>query len=174
MATATIPSIDQAKTEKFLEKLVNDIGAATRGALRALSYIGDKLGIFKALAAHGAVTPEELAHKTGLQPRYLREWLGAMTTAEYVEYDPRTGKYFLPPEHALPLADEEFPYFAGGFLQMIVPTVTVAPKVAEAFRQGGGVSQSEYSPEMFESIERATPLGTSINWFRNGSRPCRR
>ncbi len=153
MATATIPSIDQAKTEKFLEKLVNDIGAATRGAL---SYIGDKLGIFKALAAHGAVTPEELAHKTGLQPRYLREWLGAMTTAEYVEYDPRTGKYFLPPEHALPLADEEFPYFAGGFLQMIVPTVTVAPKVAEAFRQCGGVSQSEYSPEMFESIERAT------------------
>ena len=159
MGTAAKPEYrpwDQTKANKFLERLLDDIGTATRGAL---SYIGDKLGIFKALAGAGPVTVEELAEKTGLNARYLREWLGAMATAQYLEYYPDTARYFLPPEHAAPLADEDFPYFAGGFLELIVPTVSMAPKVAEAFRSGKGVPQSEYSPEMFESIERATAPG---------------
>jgi 2-polyprenyl-3-methyl-5-hydroxy-6-metoxy-1,4-benzoquinol methylase len=151
--TAKPPEIDQAKLEAFVERIVLDVGTAMRGAL---SYIGDRLGIFKALADAGPVTPAELAERTGLHERYLREWLGSMATAEYVEYDAASGRYHLPPEHALPLADEEFPFFAGGFLQMVVPTVTVAPKVAEAFRTGRGVTQEEYSPEMYEGIERMT------------------
>jgi SAM-dependent methyltransferase len=85
-----------------------------------------------------------------------------MATAEYVEYDAAAGRYRLPPEHALPLADEEFPFFTGGLLQMAVPTVTVAPKVAEAFRTGRGVTQDEYSPEMYEAIERLT-----APWYRH-------
>jgi SAM-dependent methyltransferase len=151
--TAPPPALDQAKLEAFVERLVLDIGTAMRGGL---SYIGDRLGIFKALADGEPVTPSELAERTGLNERYLREWLGSMTTAEYVEYDTATGRYRLPPEHALPLADEEFPFFTGGFQQMVVPTVTVAPKVADAFRTGGGVTQDEYSPEMYEAIERMT------------------
>lgn len=152
MATESRP-IDQARVERFLEQLVNDIGTAMRGAL---AYVGDRLGIFKAMSSAGAVTAEDLASSTGLSARYLREWLAAMATAGWVEYDPATGRYLLPPEHALALADEDFPYFAGGFLEMIVPAVSVAPQVAEAFRTGRGVPQSEYSPEMFEAIERAT------------------
>jgi SAM-dependent methyltransferase len=152
MATAATP-LDQKKIEKFLEQIVNDVGTAARGAL---SYIGDKLGIFKAMAEAGPVTVEQLAQKTGLNARYLREWLGTMATADYVEYRPETDTYFLPPEHALPLANENFPFFVGGFLEMIVPAISVAPKVAEAFRTGKGVPQSEYSPEMFEAIERGT------------------
>ena len=62
------PSLDQAKVEKFVERMVEDIATATRGAL---SYIGDRLGIFKAMAAAGPVTVEELAKKTGLDARYL-------------------------------------------------------------------------------------------------------
>lgn len=152
MPTETKP-LDQAKVEKFVERMVDDIATATRGAL---SYIGDKLGIFKAMAAAGPVTVEELAKKTRLNARYLREWLGAMATAQYVEYHADTGKYYLPPEHAAPLADENFPFFVGGFIEMIVPTVSVAPKVAKAFKNGKGVPQSDYSPEMFEAIERGT------------------
>lgn len=157
--SATAVSFDQQKAEKFVEQLVNDIGTAMRGAL---CYIGDKLRIFKAMAITGPVTVDELARHTGLNPRYLREWLGAMVTASYVEYQPESGRYLLPPEHAAPLADETFPYFVGGFLEMIVPTVSVAPKVAEAFRNGKGVNQNDYSPEMFESIERGT-----APWYRN-------
>jgi SAM-dependent methyltransferase len=129
------------------------VGTAMRGGL---SYIGDRLGIFKAMADGVPVTPEELAGRTGLNERYLREWLGSMTTAEYVEHDAESGKYRLPLEHALPLADEEFPFFTGGFLQMVVPTVAVAPQVAEAFRTGGGVTQDQYLPDMYEGIERGT------------------
>ena len=79
-----------------------------------------------------------------------------MATAQYVEYNPETHKYFLPPEHAASLADEDFPFFVGGFVEMIVPAVSVAPKVAKAFKTGKGVPQSAYSPEMFEAIERGT------------------
>ena len=149
-------AIDSAKVEKFVGKLVSDIGTAMQGAL---SYIGDKLGIFKAMADSKHYTVEELASKTGLSARYLKEWLGAMTTGEYVEY--ADGRYRLPPEHALPLADESFPFFVGGFIQMIVPTVTVAPKVAEAFKTGRGVRQEEYSPEMYEAIARGT-----MPWYK--------
>ena len=81
---------------------------------------------------------------------------------ELYEYNPETGRYFLPLEHATPLADETFPYFVGGFLEVIVPAVSVAPKVAEAFRKGKGVDQNDDSPEMFESIERGT-----APWYRN-------
>jgi len=155
MGAAAQPTrpLDQAKVEKFVERMVEDIATATRGAL---TYIGDKLGIFRAMAAAGPVTVEELAKKTRLSSRYLKEWLGCMATAQYVEYNPETDRYFLPPEHAAPLANEDFPFFVGGFVQMIVPTVSVAPQVAKAFKTGGGVPQSAYSPEMFESIERGT------------------
>jgi SAM-dependent methyltransferase len=151
--TATTPELDQAKVEAFVERVVLDVGTAMRGGLL---YIGDRLGIFKALADGTAVTPGELADRTGLNERYLREWLGSLSTAEYIEHDAATGTYRLPVEHALPLADEDFPFFTGGFIQMIVPTVTVAPKVAEAFKSGGGVTQDEYLPDMYEGIERGT------------------
>lgn len=145
--------LNQEKLEAFVERVVLDVGTAMRGAL---AYIGDRLGIYKAMADAGPVTAEQLAERTGLNERYLREWLGSMTTAEYVEHDSEDDTYLLPPEHALPLADEEFPFFTGGFIQMIVPTVTVAPKVAEAFRTGGGVTQDQYLPDMYEAIERGT------------------
>jgi len=149
----THPPFDQDKAHQFIEKLVSDVGAALRGGL---SYIGDKLGIFAALAAAGPVTVSQLAARTGLNERYLREWLGAMVTAEYVDYDPGKGTYHLPPEHAAPLADENFRFFVGGFLEMIVPAVSMAPRVAEAFRDGKGVPQGDYPPEMFEAIQRGT------------------
>lgn len=149
MTTAT--ALDQSKVETFLERLVDDIGAALHGGA---CWIGDRLGLFAAMADAGPVTSTELAETTGLHERYLREWLASMAAAEYVTYDPTSSRYELPAEHALPLADETFPFFVGGFIELIVPWVSVAPKVAAAFRDGGGVPQDDYPPETWEAIER--------------------
>lgn len=146
-------ALDWGKVKEFAGMMTNDLGAAMQGAL---SYIGDRLGIFKSLAAAGAVTCAEFAVQTGLNERYLREWLGAMTAAKYITYDAATGRYAMPPEHAMILADENSPFFMGGFMQMIVPEVGMAPKLLDAFRTGKGVPQSEYPPEVFEAIERGS------------------
>jgi 2-polyprenyl-3-methyl-5-hydroxy-6-metoxy-1,4-benzoquinol methylase len=149
---AVTPTVlDKVRVESFFAKMVEDTAAAFSGGLR---YLGDRLGIYRCMAAAGPATLQELAGQTGLQERYLKEWLGAMVAGGVVEYDPATGQYTLPPEHAAVLADEESPYFLGAWCQMLVPVVTVAPRVAECFHQGGGVSQSEYSMEMYESMER--------------------
>ncbi len=138
---------------KFAERTVEDIATAVRGSL---SYIGDRLGIFKAMAAAGPVTVDELARKTGLSARYLREWLGAMTAAQYVQYTPDTHKFLLPPDHAAVLADEESPLFLGGMFQILAPAAAMAPRVAQAFRDGKGVPQSEYPADVFEGICRSS------------------
>ncbi len=145
-------ALDWNKVKVFAFQAMTDIGVAMQGAL---SFIGDRLGIFKALSAAGAVTSAELAERTGLSERYLREWLGAMAAARYVEYDPATHKFLMPPEHAMILANEDSPFFFGGFFEGIA-NVAMAPKVAEAFKTGKGVPQSEYPPETFEGIERGT------------------
>jgi SAM-dependent methyltransferase len=152
-------ALDQEKLKAFLVQAVNDVGTATLGAL---SFIGDRLDLFKAMASAGPVTIEELAQRTRLHPRYLREWLNAMTAARYVVHDAASGTYVLPAEHAAVLAEETSPFFVGGFLEMIVPAVMQAPKLIKAFRNGKGVPQSAYPPEMFEAIERS-----SAPWYRH-------
>jgi 2-polyprenyl-3-methyl-5-hydroxy-6-metoxy-1,4-benzoquinol methylase len=147
------PPLDWDKVKSFAGMMTNDLGAALQGAL---SYIGDRLGIFKVLADAGAVTCAELASGTGLNERYLREWLGAMTAAKYVEYDAASGRFSMPREHAMVLADETSPFFMGGFMQMVVPEVGMAGKLLDSFRTGKGVPQSEYPPEVFEAIERSS------------------
>ncbi len=145
-------NIDWDKVRKFAEQAMGDIGIAMHGAL---SFIGDRLGIFKAMGGAGWVTSAELAERTGLSERYLREWLSAMAAARYVEYDPAARKFFMPPEHAMILAKEDSPFFFGGFFEGIA-NIAMAPKVAEAFKTGKGVPQGEYPPETFEGIERGT------------------
>ena len=145
--------LDWDKVKKFSKQVSTDIGAAMLGAL---SYIGDRLGIFSALAQAGAVTSAQLAEKTGLNERYLREWLSAMTAAGYVNYDVAAKTYAMPAEHAMVLARDDSPFFAGGFIEMIVPNMSIAPKVLESFRNGRGVSQSEYPPETWEAMERSS------------------
>ena len=157
--TSEARALDYEKVRSFLGQTVSDVGTATLGAL---SFIGDRLDLFKAMAASGPVTIDELAARTRLNARYLREWLNAMTAAGYVIHDAETGRYLLPAEHAAVLADETSPFFVGGFLEMIVPAVMQAPKLVRAFRNGKGVPQSAYPPEMFEAIERG-----SAPWYRH-------
>ncbi len=162
MATAkvlTFPDETQLSQERMMEfafKVVGDLAAAMSGPLL---YIGDKLGLFKLLAASGPLTVAELAERTGLNERYLREWSSAMVAAEYLKFEPQSGKLTLPPEHAMVLANDDSPVFTGGLAQMIPDHYRVVPRIIEAMRNGGGVPYSEYSEDTFIGTERLFRTG---------------
>lgn len=159
MATVAAETIDPARTEAFLGKVVGDTGGFF---ITLLAAIGDKYGLFKDLASNGPATSEELAARTGIDERYAREWLGAMTSAGYLAYEPASGTFALPPEHAPVLADESGPAFFGGVHYELLGLTDVVPRVVEAFREGGGAHHSTYRPEWWEGMERFTAA-----WFEN-------
>src|SRR5216684_7964072 len=103
----TVQSIDQAKTEAFLGKAIGDAGGMTTTIFAA---IGDRLGLFKSLA-HGPATSTQLAARADINERYAREWLGAMASAGYIEYDPASERFTLPAEHQPVLSQEGNPIF---------------------------------------------------------------
>lgn len=108
--------VDQNKLQDFLGKAVGDIGAAMSANL---VLIGDRLGLYKAMAKLGPVTPAELAKATKTAERYVREWLANQAAGGYVAYDAATGRFTLPPEQALALADETSPCFLPGAFHVI-------------------------------------------------------
>ncbi len=157
--------IETAKVKQFSARIMEDYGNTLRGAML---YIGDRLGLFKALAHGQWVTLEELAQQTGYTTRYLREWLGSMVTGNYLAYDPQSRSYRLPAEFVPVLADEDSPYFAGGIIQLSVPFVSMAPKIIEAFRCGGGCPEESFPLETWEGMERMTMPGTSTSSCSTG------
>src|SRR5438132_7935449 len=96
-------AVDMKKLEEFVGRAVGDMGAAFSAAL---VFIGDQLGLYKALAAGGALTPGELAAKTKTQERYVREWLNNQAAGGYVMYDAESGRYSMTEEQAMALAEE--------------------------------------------------------------------
>jgi SAM-dependent methyltransferase len=143
--------LDLEKAKQVAQTVVGDVATVVHGAL---CYIGDRMGLFKAMMNAGPLTYDALAAKAGLSPRYVKEWLGAMAAAHYVEYDAAGDAYLLTPEYAAALADEDSPFFIGSYFQMAQAAVTVAPKVADAFKTGKGVTQAEYPVSFFEAAER--------------------
>jgi len=144
-------SPDPDKLNAFIGRLVGDLGAAT-GA--ALVLLGDRLGIYKAMADGKAVTPEELAEKTKLNARYLREWLSAQAAAGYIDYSSKSKKFKLNPEQASAFADEGGPAFFAGAFELTQSMWIDEPKVAEAFKSGKGVGWHEHSACLFRGTER--------------------
>ena len=143
--------LDEAKLHEFIGKAVNEWGAA-EGAL--LILIGDKLGLFKAMAGAGELTPEELARKTGTHPRIIKEWLTAQAAGGFVTYNPANGTYTLPEEQAFALTDENSPaYIAGGY-QLIAGLYRDEEKIIEAFRTGKGLGWGDHHHYLFEGTER--------------------
>lgn len=137
---------------QFAARVMEDCGAAIRCAL---CDIRDRVGLFKAMADSGPVTAAELARKTALNARLLREWLNAMAAANYIEYRPVDKTYRLPKEHAAVLADEEGSVlFMGGLFQMFGGMVTAAPKVASSFQTGKAVPASEFPADIYAGIDR--------------------
>jgi SAM-dependent methyltransferase len=143
--------IDQDKLDEFLGKALNDIGAAWSANMVLL---GDKLGLYQAMAKMGPVTPAELANETGTAERYIREWLGNQAAGGYVTYDPATARYTLPNEQAAALADEDSPYFLPGAFQGIAAGFAANPKIEQRFRTGEGLGWDEHDHQLFEGTAR--------------------
>ncbi len=152
-------TIDITRTEAFLGQVLGDTSGLTTTVLASL---GDRLGLWENLHEAGPATPDELATRTGIHPRYAREWLAGMAAPGYLEYDSATGAYTLPPENAPVLADEAGPMFFGGVHQMLHGMVSVYDLLLDAFRTGEGVTQSAYHEDMWDGMERFT-----AGWFEN-------
>ncbi len=152
MATANqARPIDEKKMQAFLGKVVGDFGAALSSTL---VYIGQKLGLYKAMAAGGSVTSTELAEKTGTNERYVREWLINQASSGYVEYDRGNERYSLTPEQAAGLTDEASPFYVGGGFFVIKAMTGAVTRIEEAFKTGGGLLWGDNDPDLFVGTER--------------------
>ena len=157
--TQSAQVFDEGRQEAFITKVLCDTSAAM---VTTLASIGDRLGFFKDLASHGSSTSTEIAARTGTNERYVREWLGGMATAAYIDYDPASARFTLPREHAAALANEGGPFFFGGIYQMSRSMHMVVDQVIQSFQKGGGVPQSEYPDDFWDGLERFT-----AGWFEN-------
>ncbi len=159
MTATDTTEVDPAKVEAFVGQVLGDIA----GLMNArLATIGDRLGLWKDLAANGPATSAAFATRAGIVERYAREWLAGMHAGGYLDYDPGTGGYTLP-AHAVPVfAQEGGPVFFGGSLQMIQGTAGIFEDLCDAFRNGGGIPQSGFGHDLYEGIQRFT-----TGWFEH-------
>ena len=161
MATAeTQRPLDEEKLHAFVFRAVEEVGATLNAALVVM---GDKLGLYRALAGAGPLTPAELAERTQTAERYVREWLNAQAAGGYVEYDPDTGRYTLPPEQAMAMTDESSPAYLPGFFQIALGSVHDSPRIAEAARSGQGVGWHDHAHDVHEGCERFFRPGYNAN-----------
>jgi SAM-dependent methyltransferase len=158
--SATARSIDQAKLDEFMGRFVGDLGAAISAAL---VVIGDRLGLYRAMADGTPVRAEELAERTGTDPRYVREWLSNQAAGGYVSYDPADEAFFLTPEQSLALAQEGSPAFVPGAFQVATALTKDEEKIADAFVGRHGVGWHEHHHDLFAGTERFFRPGYAAN-----------
>lgn len=156
----TQQSIDEAKLEAFLGKVVTDTAAAWSAPL---VLVGDRLGLYQAMASSSPVTSQDLAARTGLHERYVREWLLNQTASGYIEYDPTSESYTLPPEHAMALTDTTSPAYVGGLFYIVEAGLKAQERIAQAFRTGDGLAWGDQAPELYPATERLFRPGYAAN-----------
>lgn len=149
--SARMDQINAKKAQAFQQKVMDDVGAFAGVACAA---IGDRLGLYAAMAEHGPITAEQLAAHTGTDLRYVHQWLINQGAGGYVEYDRDSQHYTLTPEQAAVLVDENSPYFSAGAFQSFTAFVQAASRISECFRTGKGMSWSEHHQDVFEGTER--------------------
>lgn len=142
--------------EEFAGRLLSDLATAMNAAL---VVVGDRLGLYQALAGGGALTAVELAWETGTEERYVREWLSAQAAAGYVSYEATTGRYYLPPEHVPALADTESPAFLAGGFQIAQALFAAVDRAVDNFRTGAGMAWGEHAACLFEGSDRFLRAG---------------
>jgi len=123
-------ALDMDKLNRFVGQFVGDLGAAVHAGM---VVIGDKLGLYKALA-HGPMTSGELARRTSTDERYVREWLSSQAAGGYVTYDPTTQKFSLTEEQAFTLANEDSPAYLPGAFELALGSLAAVPRITESFR----------------------------------------
>jgi SAM-dependent methyltransferase len=148
---STTGDIDEAALEEFMGKAVTDMGAIISAPL---FVIGEKLGLYKAMAGAGPLTSAEVAERSGAAERQVREWLRNQAAGGYVTYDAETDRYTLPDEHALALADEDSPFYILGVYDSIASLYADEDRILEAFRTGEGMGWHEHDHRLFRGTER--------------------
>ena len=153
-------AINEEKMNELLGRFLNDFGATFHSAM---AVIGDKLGLYKAMAESGPLTSEDLALRTGTTERYVREWLASQAAGGYASYDSESGRFFLTEEQAFALTDENGPVFLPGAFQLALSAVKSEPRIAEAFKTGEGVGWHEHDAGLFGGTERFFRPGYAAN-----------
>jgi SAM-dependent methyltransferase len=160
MTTTLTPTLDQAKVEQFTHKVIGDLGAAMSAVL---THLGDRLGLYRALGDSLPVTSAELAEKTGLAERYVREWLHNQAAAGWVTYNPDDARFTLPAEHALLVADEHSPSFLLGGFDIAAAVWADEEILSDAFRTGAGIGWHQHDTRLFTGTERFFRPGYQAN-----------
>lgn len=142
--------MDKDRIRTFADKVYGDMAGAMAVGM---AYVGVKTGLFRAMSGHAAMAAEEVVRATGLQPRYVEEWLKGMAAAGYLDYDAGADAFRLPEEHAYLLSSEGTDHFMGGLFYFAPVLLGAAPRVAEAFRSGGGVRFEEFGPECVHALD---------------------
>src|SRR6516225_2981461 len=152
--------IDEDKLNALLGRMVAEFGAL---ASAPLVILGDRLGLYKAMAGAGPMTVDQFSERTRLRLRYALEWLNAQAASGFVDYDPRAQTYALSPEAALALADDSSPAFMGGGFECLLSMFLDIDKVQKAFRDGTGLGWHEHHPSLFTGTERFFRAGYNAN-----------
>jgi SAM-dependent methyltransferase len=155
-----VTEVDTDKLMQFVFRAVEEVGATLN---TALVVMGDRLGLYRAMAGAGPLAPAELAERTGTAERYVREWLNAQAAGGYVSYDPDSGRYVLPPEQAVALTDPDSPAYLPGFFQIALGSVTDSPNIVGAARTGAGFGWHEHGSDVHEGCERFFRPGYNAN-----------
>ena len=152
-------ALDMDKLNVFVGHFVGDLGAAAHAGM---VVIGDKLGLYKALAA-GPMTSTELAAKTATDERYVREWLASQAAGGYVTYDGKADLFSLSEEQAFTLADEDSPAYLPGAFELALGALTAVPRITESFRSGAGMGWHEHDESVFHGCEKFFRSGYTAN-----------
>jgi hypothetical protein len=153
-------AIDTDKLNVFIGRFVGDLGAAVH---TGMVVIGEKLGLYKALAAH-PMTSAELAAKTQTDARYVREWLSSQAAGGYVTYDEKTNQFSLTEEQAFALANEDSPAYLPGAFQLALGSLAAVPRIVDSFRNGAGMGWHEHDDGVFHGVKSFSDLGTPPIW----------
>jgi SAM-dependent methyltransferase len=143
--------IDEARLAAFMGQAVTDLGAVMSAPLMV---IGERLGLYKAMAGAGPLSSQEVAQRSGAAERSVREWLRNQAAGGYVTYDPENDRYTLPDEHALALADDDSPFYILSAYESIASLYADEDQILEAFRSGGGMGWHEHDHRLFRGTER--------------------
>ena len=161
MATSTAaPQIDEERLNALLGQAVVEFGATVNAAL---VVIGDRLGLYRELAARGPLTSAELASRTGTSERYVREWLGAQAASGWIDYHADDDRYGMSPEQALMFADPNSPAFVGGAFQIALGSADAREHIAESFVTGTGFGWGEHDHDVFAGCQRFFEPGYRAN-----------
>ncbi len=150
--TDTAPALDVARVEEFVGRAVSDAGAAVSVLL---AHLGDRLGLYAAMADGAALTPAELADRAGTHERLTEEWLNNQAVGGYVHWDRDTGRFRLPPEHAFALAEETSPALVQGLFALVASVFQSIDKEEEVLRSGSGLAWRDHHPMLFSATERS-------------------